>query len=153
MYSKLIQDEVDRYERMINGAKARDHHARMAERLVGEFPEGHYHSSALTGVQVSYHLDNARQLERMLLWLRGFGYRSDKGEDKPAEKRRSFFINKRDSTLSTFMKTAYPEIRIDAYFLNDDATCRYVEVGKKTIPAVEAREVPVYELQCDEVPA
>lgn len=42
-------------------------------------------------------------------------------------------------------------ISIFATFPASDAPCRYVEVGKKKIPAVPEREEPILELRCDNV--
>ena len=152
MYAKVIQDQANMYERWISQLKAQEHHARMAERLVAEFPGDHYHTSIFTNdLTVSFHFKSATQLERVLRYLRGFDYRSVEGKDEPDKKCRTFKIMKRGNTLAS--KYAEPDIELKAYFLDDDATCRYVKVGTKMvdeIAAVEAHEVPVFELRCDD---
>lgn len=150
-YTKLVRDQIAMYEGWIKDAKSKDHHARIVEQFIAKFPEGHYHTSITGELTVTYNLKTSAVLVLMLQWLRAVGYRSVKVVDSPEHKSRTFMFVSRGSTMSKYAQERHGEIKFRAHFNDDNATCKYVQVGTEIQPATEAVEVPVYELQCEDL--
>lgn len=149
MYEPIIEKQIEQYQGWIDDAKAINGHATMARRLETEFPDQHYHTSVISGVDVTLNITDKDQLLRVLRHLRGYDYKVTSFEDEPLSQRRTYKLNK----INQPQTHAYlPDFKITAHFNGgDDAFCKYVEVGTKTVeavPAQEAREIPVLELRC-----
>ena len=141
MYEPIVQKQIEEYEGWIDKVKKINGHATMVRRLEVEFPDWFYHASANMDMSVAFKFGDKDDLLRVLRHLRGYDYKVDSFDDYPAQAMRTYKINRLGHAKEPY---ASPDIRLHAYFdQGDDATCKYVEVGTKTV------EEPVYEIQCD----
>lgn len=142
-YSPVIQKAIDYWSKKIEETKGWNAHGEVVRKLEEQFPEIFYHSSATVSLSVSIRVKSADQVVAVLRWLRGRSYRSVGYEDSESTKCRKYRINH----FNTETKSWGCDFELFAYF-SDEGACKFVEVGKKTVPAQPEREVPIMELRC-----
>lgn len=143
-YEPAVEKAIRLYQSWIREAIAANPEARIARMLEEQFPDEHYHTGITGRLTVQMKFTSRDRLVRVMRWLRSKGYRSIEHRDYPEQKHRTYSI----APVNEPARYGPHQWDLNAYF-TEDATCKYVEVGTRTVPATEAHEVPVLELRCD----